>query len=69
VPWWLVKTHLGLIEIGWRKRVISINWSDTKVKTIVTTDNVTKDENGVHAYSVEDAVKYLKAWLNPAPPA
>lgn len=68
VPWWLVKTYLGLIEIGWRKRVISIDWSDTRVKTIVTTDEVTKDESGAHAYSVEDAVKYLKAWLNAPSP-
>lgn len=28
-PWWLVQTKYGLIKIGWRKRVINIEWSDT----------------------------------------
>jgi len=60
-PWWLVKTEIGLIIIGWRKRVISIDWSDTKVRAIVTEDYVTKDEAYVHAWSVDKAVSYLKA--------
>jgi hypothetical protein len=28
-PWWLVQTKYGLIKIGWRKRVINIEWDDT----------------------------------------
>ena len=58
-PWWLAKTEFGLIEIGWRKRVIQINWSDTNFKTVVTEDPVTQDDYIVHAWSYEDAVKYL----------
>lgn len=57
--WWFVKTPVGWIEIGWRKRVISINWSDTNLRKIVTEDDVTKDMDMVHAYSTADAVKYL----------
>lgn len=60
-PWWLVKTTKGIIEIGWRKRVISIDWSDTDIRKIVTLDQVTKDETSVHAYSEEDAITYLKS--------
>lgn len=58
-PWWFVKTANGWIEIGWRKRVISIDWSDTPVRTAVTTDEVTKDDSSVHAYSEAYAAQYL----------
>ncbi len=57
--WWFVKTAAGWVEIGWRRRVISINWSDTPVRKIVTEDNVTKDEEGVHAWDIATALKYL----------
>lgn len=63
-PWWLVKTELGYIQLGWRKRVISIDWSDTAIRKIVTEDNVTKGMDHVHAYSEEDVVKYLKQLNN-----
>lgn len=58
--WWLVKTPRGLVHIGWRKRVISIDWEDTGIKKIVTEDDVTKEETLVHAWSEEKAVEYLK---------
>jgi len=57
--WWLVKTPAGLIEIGWRKRVIEINWSDTNVKAVITKDDVTKSETMVHAHTKEKALEYL----------
>lgn len=60
-PWWLIKTTKGLIEIGWRKRVISIDWSDTGIRKVVTDEDVTKSETMVHARSEEDAICYLKA--------
>lgn len=58
-PWWLIKTPKGLIEIGWRKRVISIDWKDTGIRKIVTDENVTKDNYSVHAWSEESAILYL----------
>lgn len=58
-PWWLVRTDLGLIVIGPRKRVINIDWSDTGIKTNVTSDNVTCSETMVHAWTKEKAVEYL----------
>ncbi len=57
--WLLVKTERGLIQIGWRKRVISIDWRDTRIKYLAE-DDVTKDEYSCHAWSYEDAIKYLK---------
>lgn len=59
--WWLVKTQHGLIQIGWRKRVINIDWSDTGSRVIVTSDDVTKDETRVHAWSTTKALEYLTA--------
>jgi hypothetical protein len=58
-PWWLVKTPWGFIEIGWRKRVISIDWSGTPLRMIITQDDVTKSETMVHAWTEEKCVEYL----------
>lgn len=64
-PWWLMKTAHGLIRIGWRKRVISIEWADLPIRVdashpnAITDANVTKFETGIHAYSYGDAVNYL----------
>lgn len=58
-PWWLVRTAAGLVKIGWRKRVISIAWSDTCVRQVVTQDDVTKDDTCVHAYTYGKAVDYM----------
>lgn len=60
-PWWLYMTEIGLVQLGWRKRVIAITWDSTAVRTTVTPDEVTKSETDVHAYSQEKAVEYLKA--------
>lgn len=60
-PWWLAITEFGPIEIGWRKRVISIRWEDTPARVIVTEDNVTKDRDLVHACSYVKALEYLTA--------
>ena len=63
-PWWFVKTTIGWIEIGWRKRVISVDWEHTSVRKIVTSDDVTKGLTYVHAYSEAKAVEYLKELFN-----
>jgi len=58
--WWFVKTERGWVEIGWRKRVISIDWTDTDIRKIVTEDDVTKSTTMVHAWSEQNALVYLK---------
>ena len=60
-PWWLATTKYGAIKIGWRKRVISINWEDTQIRIIATEDNVTKEDTYVHAWSYVKALQYLTA--------
>lgn len=58
-PWWLIKTPRGMIQIGWRYRVINIDWSETPVRQIITQDDVTKSTTNVHAWSVAKAIEYL----------
>jgi hypothetical protein len=59
-PWYAATTEYGIIILGWRKRVIEIDWTHCEVRGPVTDDNVTKYDHLVHAYSEEDAIKYLK---------
>lgn len=62
-PWRAVTVEgEGVITIGWRKRVIAIDWQETQRRGIVTVDDVTKADDHVHAYSLAKAVEYLKAW-------
>lgn len=58
-PWWLFLTDIGSIVIGRRKHVLNIDWSACTARGIVTQDDVTKWESGVHAYSPASAVAYL----------
>ena len=59
-PWWLVLTKAGPVVIGWRKRVISINWADTGIRAKMTTDDVTSEMDFCHAWGYSKAVEYLR---------
>jgi hypothetical protein len=65
LPWFIVTTAVGKIKIGWRKRVISIGWKDTKdTKTsseLFPSENVTKDEKLIHAWDLTRAKAYVDA--------
>lgn len=58
-PWWLVQTEIGLIRIGWRKKVLEIDWESAEFRGLVTEDDVTKGQSMVHAWSTVKAVEYL----------
>lgn len=62
-PWQQITTAIGRFRIGWRKRVISIEWKDTLCKqsaeTLFPGENVTKDGQLIHAWSYEDAKRYV----------
>jgi hypothetical protein len=63
-PWFRVTSSIGHILIGWRKRVLEIEWKDTVVKLgahdLFPDDNVTRWESGIHAWSLDDATRYIK---------
>jgi hypothetical protein len=71
LPWFIVTTSVGRIKIGWRKRVINIDWSETKgTKTseeLFKDENVTKDTRLIHAWGADDAKGYVEAILSGVP--
>ncbi len=62
-PWLVVTTTIGRFRIGWRKRVIEIDWSETRgteeAQTLFTHEDVTKSGSMIHAWSVEKAKEYI----------
>lgn len=63
-PWITVTTSQGIITIGWRKRVINIDWSQTTLcingEELFKGENTTTATDYIHAWSYEKAVEYLK---------
>jgi len=71
-PWYNVFTQYGLIIIGWRKRVINIDWSDFFITAadygkkfpgllhLFLDEDVTKSQTYIHAWGFEKATSYLK---------
>jgi hypothetical protein len=64
--WFIIKTDNGDIKIGWRKRVIQIEWLDNYKKFRFNGENedVTKEfsskERYIHAWNTEKAINYLR---------
>jgi len=64
--WWIIETEKGPIKIGSRKRVFSISWEnapglkDVDGETLFADQQVTKERYLIHAWSKEDAIKYLQ---------
>lgn len=69
-PWFIFSTPDGDIKIGWRKRVINIQWLPSYRKFTETFDeeNVTKvfnsDRRFIHAWTVEKCFEYLQRARN-----
>lgn len=62
-PWFRVTTEKGhVLVIGWRRRVIAIDWSATGRNLLHLFDDVrdTKGKHYIHAWLYEQAVDYLK---------
>lgn len=63
-PWFLVTTRIGHIKIGWRKRVIEIDWARTDVSTsaedLFPAESVTKLGRSIHAWGYDDAKRYIE---------
>lgn len=67
LPWFVVTTTRGRIKIGWRKRVINIDWSDSEVRAtgeeLFAKEQTTKGGRHVHAWSYEKAKEYITTIL------
>jgi hypothetical protein len=63
LPWFIVTTSIGRIKIGWRKRVINIDWSDTVCHeysaVLFSDEDTTTYDQYVHAWSMEKAGEYI----------
>lgn len=67
IPWFMFHTIDGDIKIGWRKRVISIEWQknfkDFDFEALFGDEDVTKWQQGkvrgIHAWGSEKAYEYL----------
>jgi hypothetical protein len=63
-PWFWVETPKGRIEIGWRKRVIHIDWSKTTLEVtgpdIVEHPRVTHGPRHIHAWGRDTAIMALR---------
>lgn len=70
LPWFVITTNVGRFTVGWRKRVINIDWTDTKgTKTaaeLFAKEDVTKGVRYIHAWSVEKAREYIAAVIGSA---
>ncbi len=68
IPWFIITTHIGRFKIGWRKRVINIDWSDTLCKEysadLFKDETTTKYDHYIHAWSLEDAKRYITQIIN-----
>lgn len=62
-PWFVVETPAGRIKVGWRKRVINIDWAEASLQVPSATfaeENVTSWATGIHAWGADKAVEYLR---------
>jgi hypothetical protein len=66
--WFIISTPDGDIKIGWRKRVINIEWLENYKSFTETfeSEDVTKgfgkwgEEKYIHAWGIEKAIEYIK---------
>ena len=67
LPWFIVTTRKGRIKIGWRKRVIHIEWTDTIIPEnadiLFPDEDVTKYDKIIHAWGYEKALEYINTLL------
>jgi hypothetical protein len=60
-PWFVARLPYGDITIGWRKRVINIDWSSTKVDLsgLFLEEDTTKGAHMIHAWGKDKAIDYV----------
>jgi hypothetical protein len=64
-PWLIVTTTVGRFTIGWRKRVIHLEWGDVpgagKGSDLFPDESTTTGDHYIHAWSIEKAKEYVAA--------
>lgn len=69
-PWLVVTTHIGRITIGKRKRVLSIEWGDTRgtlsAGELFKDESTTMFDKCIHAWTIEQAKTYIQKIINSA---
>lgn len=61
-PWYMAQVgEAPVVKIGWRKRVINIDWGASKrdLQHLFTGEDVTKGSDHIHAWTTEKAAEYL----------
>ena len=63
-PWIIVTTSKGRIKLGWRKRVMNLDWSESDItvmgEILFKGEETTKGEKYIHCWSKDKAIEYLK---------
>ena len=60
---YLLRTEHGIIRIGWRKRVMEVDWESTKLRKIVDKEReneTTSMQDCFHAYNVVELIQRLQ---------
>ncbi len=69
-PWLMVTTPKGRIKIGWRKRVIVVDWEQSVISanadSLFPDEDVTRSRKMIHAWGYEKATEYIKKILESA---
>ncbi len=67
LPWFVITTNKGRIKIGWRKRVIAIDWTNSTIEesaeVLFPGEDVTKDKKSIHAWGYAKAKEYIDVLL------
>ena len=65
LPWFIITTETGRFKIGWRKRVIHLEWTDTvgtkSAEELFSEEETTKSGKMIHAWTLDKASEYVKA--------
>jgi hypothetical protein len=64
-PWYVVTTPRGHIKVGWRKRVIVLDWERSEIQAsahqLFPQEDVTKGDRMIHCWTYEKLAQYLTA--------
>lgn len=68
-PWFMITAGRHMIKIGWRKRVIEIEWDESlkhfvKERNLFASEDVTKSDTYIHAWGYDKAKEYIDKLLS-----